>query len=140
LWEELNIGHADRMSKDISLGPRLPAGHVDSLRQLTNEQAAVAISDLFRRTGSAQAHVLNPGEVRRLIRLDCRRRGVAVRTLAVNDIVVAYDEDRRAQFLETDEGHAYLDATNERIEAAKTSWLPETGTLRLLKNLENPPE
>jgi hypothetical protein len=117
-------GHADRVSKDVSLGPQLPAGHVDSLRHLTSEQAAVAMAELFRRTGSAQAHVVDPPEVRRLIRLDCRRRGVGVRTLAANGIVVAYDEQRRADFLKTDEGQAYEEEMTARVETAMQVWSP----------------
>jgi len=84
------------------------------------------MSDLFRRTGAAQAHVGDPAEVRRLIRLDCRRRGVSVRTIAVNDIVVAHDEQRRADFLLTDEGQAYEAEMTARIEEAMTGWLPSS--------------
>jgi hypothetical protein len=121
------------MSKDVSLGPRLPAGHVDSLHHLSSEQAAVAMAELFRRTGSAQAHVTDPAAVRRLIRLDCRRRGMSVRTLAAKDIVVAYDEERRAQFLSTDEGKALEEEMNTRIEAAMQAWLPKTSRLQVVR-------
>lgn len=107
-----------------SLGPRLPAGHVDSLEHLTAEQAAVALTDLFLRTGSAQARVNDPDQVRRLVRRDCRRRAVSVRTLSVENVVVVHEDHRYEAFIATAEGAVYQDEMEERVRHAMAKILP----------------
>ncbi len=104
----------------MPLGPRLPAGHVDSLEHLSSEWAAAALTDLFLRTRSVRARVSDAATVRRLIRLDCRRRGCRVKTLGTNGngIVVVYDDERYAAFRATDEGAAYVAETEDRMLAA----------------------
>lgn len=84
--------HRDRNMVDVveeqpvvALGSkftRLDAGRSADLRHLTAQQAATAMCEHFRGTGCAQADVSDPAEVRRLARLDCRRRGIRVTTLA----------------------------------------------------------
>ena len=86
---------------------RLPAGHVESLEHLSDELAAASLTDLFLRTGSAQARVNDPEAVRRLIRMDCRQRGCRVRTLSAHGVVVAYEDERYDALLRTEEGAAY---------------------------------
>ena len=65
---------------------------------------ATAMCEHFRRTGCAQADVSDPAEVRQLARLDCRRRGIRVTTLAVGYVVVIYDDERPDAFMATPEG------------------------------------
>lgn len=97
---------------------RLPAGHVQSLEHLTDELAAAALTDLFLRTGSAQARVKDPEAVRRLIRRDCRQRGCRVRTIAAHGVVVAYEDERYEAFLATDAGEAYRREMEDRMLSA----------------------
>ena len=104
-----------------ALGSRfanLEPGSSATLRDLTPEQAATAMCGHFRRTGCAQAEVSEPAEVRRLSRLDCRRRGIRIKTLAVGDVVVIYDDERRSAFVATPEGQA-ADATLEAMTRFK---------------------
>ena len=82
------------------------------------------MTECFRMTGAAQANVNDPDEVRRLARLDCRRRGIRVRTLSVGDLVVVYDDDRYAEFLKTPQGEQYMAEMNRRLHSAFTSILP----------------
>lgn len=103
----------------IGLGSRyaqLEAGWSADLRYLTAEQAATVMCEHFRATGSAQADVSDPAEVRRLIRLDCRRRRVRVCTLAVGRVVAVYDEARHDAFMATPEGELSMDAAVEALE------------------------
>lgn len=107
----------------IALGSRfanLEPGWSASLRDLTPEQAATAMCEHFRRTGCAQAEVSDPAEVRRLARLDCRRRSIRVKTLAVGDVVVIYDDHRRNTFMTTPEGQRTVGITLEAIERFKS--------------------
>lgn len=93
----------------------LDAGRSADLRCLTPEQAATAMCELFRSTGCAQAGVSDPAEVRRLARLDCRRRGIRVTTLAVGNVVVIYDDDRHDAFMATPEGEQTADSAIEAL-------------------------
>ena len=108
-----------------ALGRQLPVGHVDSLEHLSTEQAAVALVDLFLRTGSAQAHVTDTESVRKLVRRERRRRGAKVRTFATHNIIVVYDDARRDAFLETEEGQAYADAMTQRMFHAFDDLVPD---------------
>lgn len=86
---------------DVSLSfgePEPLPGMARDLRHLSAEQAATLLCDEFLRWGSGQATVLDPVEVRRLVRLDCRRRGVKVTTSAVGEIVVILNEERLDAF------------------------------------------
>jgi hypothetical protein len=118
------------------LAGQLPAGHVDSLAHLSSELAASSMTDLFLRTGYAQARVIDSAEVRRLIRLDCRRRGCRVRTFSAHDVVVVYDEQRHEAFLGTEAGAAYLDEMDRRMRSAFDYPAPLQPPLRLLTTEE----
>jgi len=72
----------------IGSGAHLDPLTSNSLRHLSAEQASTALTECFRTTGAAQAYVDEPDEVRRLARLDCRRRGIRVRTVAAGGLVV----------------------------------------------------
>lgn len=101
-----------------ALGSRfanLEPGWSATLRDVTPEQAATAMCEHFRRTGCAQAEVSEPAEVRRLSSRDCRRRGIRIKTLAVGDVVVIYDDERRNAFAATPEGKRASDVTLEAI-------------------------
>lgn len=84
------------------------------LSALSPEQAATALVDRFVRTGYAEARVADPDHVRRMIRRDCRRRGVRVRTLAAVDVLVVIDEERHRRWLATEEGRDH----QRRMDAA----------------------
>ncbi len=111
----------------------LPAGHVDSLEHLSSELAAAALTDLFLRTGSAQARVGNADEIRRLVRLDCRRRGCRVRTLGRHGVVAVYDEERYEAFLATEQGAEYRAEMERRMLSAFPSFSAPSPSLRLVR-------
>lgn len=119
---------------DLALGPdRLEAAGVTGLQHLTPERAATYLCDLFRRTGSAQAYVSDPDEVRRLARQDCRRRGIRVRTLAVGEFVLIYNDERYDAFLATPDGVRYSEEMLRRASQACAEWMPTAPrSLRLL--------
>lgn len=124
---------------DIPQGPRPDAGHVDSLEHPSSEQAAVALAELFRRTGSAQARVTDPAAVRRLVRLDCRVRGVAVRTHAAHGVVLGWDDARREVFLATPDGRVYEAEMQQRIVGVLTAVPPSPPRrLRVVKPATTP--
>jgi hypothetical protein len=86
---------------DVSLAfgePEPVPGMARDLRHLSAEQAATLLCDELLRWGSGQATVVDPAEVRRLVRLDCRRRGVKVTTSAIGEIVVILNEQRLDSF------------------------------------------
>ena len=93
---------------------RLAEPLATDLSALSPERAATALADRFVRTGYAEARVTDPEAVRRMIRRDCRRRGMRVRTLAAGHVVVAIDEDRHARWLTTEEGREH----QRRVDAA----------------------
>lgn len=126
----LHLSHSPRKSygpkvaaEDVTpIVDRLRPGHVGSLQDLTSELAAAALTDLFLRTGYAQARVSDPDRVRQLVRTDCRRRGCKVRTLGAHGVVVLHDEERHQAFLETCEGAAYAEEMDRRVMAALPSY------------------
>lgn len=91
------------------------AGDDTSLAALLAEHAAVRLG----------AHVTDTESVRQLVRRDCRRRGVKVRTFATHNIIVVYDDARRDAFLETEEGQAHADAMTERMLHAFDDLIPD---------------
>src|SRR3954454_12189164 len=93
---------------------RLAEPLATDLSALSPERAATALADRFVRTGYAEARVIDPDAVRRMIRRDCRRRGMTVRTLAAGNVVVAIDEERHARWLTTKEGRDH----QRRVDAA----------------------
>lgn len=112
----------DRPDVSVSFGEPEPVpGMARNLRHLSAEQAATLLcADLLRR-GAGQAAVVNPDEVRRLVRLDCRRRGVKVTTSAVGQIVVILNEKGLDAFRDSPEWERAeegaliaLDRTRER--------------------------
>ncbi|HET7665442.1 MAG TPA: hypothetical protein VFK56_05075 [Mycobacterium sp.] len=114
---------------------RLAEPLATDLSALSPERAATALADRFVRTGYAEARVTDPDAVRRMIRRDCRRRGMKVRTLAAGNVVVAIDEERHARWLTTDEGRdhqarvdaAMIDAMN-RLDATLPGSHPSGGS------------
>jgi hypothetical protein len=87
--------------------PELDHPFAADLARLSAEQAATALVDRFAKTGYAQADVVDPAAVRRLIRRDCRHRQLVVRTYVVGAVVVLIDEDRNAKWLASTEGAEY---------------------------------
>lgn len=75
----------------------------------------------FRSTGCAQADVCDPAEVRRLARLDCRRREIRIRTLAVGHVVVIVDDERQDSLMTTPEGARAADAALESMARVKAA-------------------
>lgn len=108
----------------VALGSKfakLDAGRSADLRHLTAELAATAMCEHFGRTGCAQADVFDPAEVRRLARLDCRRRGIRVTTLAVGHVVVIFDDARHDSFMATPQGARAADAALEAMARVKAT-------------------
>ncbi len=103
---------------------RLTPGAAVDLRDLNAEQAVVSMCELFYATGTAQALLRDPDEVRRLVRLDCRRRGIRVRTFAAGNIVVLHDDDRYHAFLSTPRGREYQADVNLRVAASFEALVP----------------
>lgn len=112
--------------------------HVDSLEHLSSENAAAALIDLFLRTGSAQARVADPDEVRRLVRLDCRRRGCRFRTLGAHGVVLCEDE-RYEAFLASEDGAAHSAEMQRRMLSAFSTSPSAESPLRLVPPSDSDP-
>lgn len=96
------------------------------LHTLTAEQAATVLMNEFARTGYAEAQVIDPQVVRQLIRRDCRRRGLPVKTLCAGAAVAVIDEDRHERWLRTNDGAEYARQRDEAVTAALDLALPTT--------------
>ncbi len=99
--------------RDVSLSfgePEPVPGMARDLRHLSAEQAATLLCKELLRWGSGQATVVDPAEVRRLVRLDCRHRGVKVTTSAVGEIVVILNEERLDAFRDSPDWERAEDA------------------------------
>ncbi len=89
-----------------------------NLMTLSPEAAATAMVDRFAATGYIQADVVDPAAVRTLIRRDCRRRKIKVRTYGLGALVVAVDEARHDEWLASAEGVEYQNAQGDAALAA----------------------
>lgn len=116
-WNRSDVTVPPWRKTSFTARQRRPSGPVGQviLRELTPEQAATALCELFLRTGVAHALVSDPDEVRRLARRDCRRRGIRRRTIAAGDVVVLHD-DKYDALLTIPDGQALLrrDAASRR--------------------------
>jgi hypothetical protein len=97
-----------------------------NLLNLSPEQAATALMDRFVTTGCAEAEVADPDQVRTLLRRDCRRRRLRMRTLAVGNLVLLIDDERHAKWLATPDGRRYREQANDAIVEAITAQIPPT--------------
>lgn len=89
-----------------------------NLMTFSAEEAATAMLDRFVATGYIQADVVDPAAVRTLIRRDCRRRRVKVRTYGLGTLVVAVDDARHDEWLDSADGVAYQTAQGDAALAA----------------------
>jgi hypothetical protein len=106
----------------------LHTGRVADLTHMSPEQAATVLVEAFQRTGYAEASVVDAERTRGLVRRDCRRRGLTVRTIGVGARVVIVDEARHDQWLETPDGRAYRDRVNDVINEAFAHLVPKPPT------------
>lgn len=106
----------DRVAADVQAlhrAPELDHPFAADLTHLAAEQAATALVDRFAKTGYAQADVADPVAVRKFIRRDCRRRQLSVRTYGVGAVVVAIDDSRHREWLDSSEGVEYESAQGD---------------------------
>lgn len=108
--------------------PSTPGVRAD-LRALSAEQSATVLVDEFARTGYAEGAVAGPQVVRQLVRRDCRRRALPVKTLSAGTIVAVIDEGRHEQWLGTTEGREYARQRDEALGAALAAALPKIPNL-----------
>jgi hypothetical protein len=119
--------HDEQAAADVRALHRAPELNHPFAADLTNlsaEQAATALVDRFAETGYAQADVADPVTVRKLIRRDCRRRQLPVRTYGVGAIVVAIDEDRNDTWLASPDGAEYQEQMSDAALAALSNIKP----------------
>ena len=118
-------GEPDDVVQPMHRAPTTPGLRAD-LRALSPEQAATVLVDEFVRTGYAEAAVADPSRVRGLIRRDCRRRGLPVRTLSAGATVAVVDDERHERWLRTSKGQEYARQRDDAVSAALEAAMPNT--------------